>query len=171
MSSLKQRIDAAARSFVLEILEVVRTTPVHELERLLARPEAAPPPRKKVRAARKPPESRRWQQRPAEHPAPPSHDAFDVTSPELLLVAELQGKAMGGGAPPNHVTREAVPAAAPHETEATQDVRSSPAAAHPMPAQPPAVADPRSALRPGESLARADGAGIVIRREGRSKRR
>jgi hypothetical protein len=204
MSSLKQRIDAATQSLVHDILELVRTTPVHELERLLSHPGGRPArsagpasmpsglPIDDVRAVRrrrgpsKPREERgrakasrrdapaaRIPQPPRRH-APADHgpsDAFDVTAPELLLVAELQGKA----------GREAVEAGEPASfIDTTQDVKSAtglfatgegPRQAPAPAATPPAPANPRATLRPGESLARANAAGIVIRREGRAKRR
>jgi hypothetical protein len=186
MPSLSQRLEAAARDFVSGVLEVIRETPIDELRALHA-PSAATPrlvregaherpvakrshtksrsspgaasseaPRKIEKPGR--PTVRGLRDRPQDPEQVASQGAFDVTSPELLLLARPVAEAKGLATAPSPA-----PSAPPPETEANRD---GAAAAPPSPSNERPHAEPT--LRPGETVARANGAGIVIKREKRA---
>jgi hypothetical protein len=183
MPSLKQRIEAAAHEFIVGVLGLIRTAPLGEVTELMSpafgafreelRHEATPPvlpARKHARSQRGKPagrDTRRARTMPAparkldtREDGPPPPGDFDVTTPELLLVGESAAIQAGGNV---SVEAATIPAAPTEEPPA-----ADPASAL---APPPERARHEASLRPGESVARSNGAGIVIRRTKRSKNR
>ena len=180
MPSLKQRIEAAAHEFIVGVLGLIRTAPLGEVTELMSpafgafreelRHEATPPvlpTRKHAGSKRAGRDTRRARAMPAparrvdaREDAPPPPGDFDVTTPELLLVGESAAIQAGGNV---SVEAATIPAAPTEEPPA-----ADPASAV---APPPERARHEASLRPGESVARSNGAGIVIRRTKRTKNR
>lgn len=189
MPSLKQRIEAAAHEFVAGVLELLRTAPLGEVMELMAsapregrrralgppispsiRPSLSPPlsppillPSKQTsrkeagKGAAKPTRPARSRLAPARRldaheDAPPPPGDFDVTTPELLLVGE----------PAAATAERRMPAILEPPTAAPASALEPP---------PPEPVRPEATLRPGESVARSNGAGIVIRRTKHTKNR
>jgi hypothetical protein len=148
MPSLKQRIDDAVQTLVEDVLDLIRTTSLRELEELVSPAPPPPAPAARPPVPRRPPAKKKpaTRERPERLRAPEVQSQFDVTSPELLLAAEPQQEPVSTKVP----------------TEAPLPVSTPPAAV------PAVTMPPVPTLRPGETVARASASGIVIRREKRA---
>jgi hypothetical protein len=185
MPSLKQRIDDAVQTLVEDVLDLIRTTSLRELEELVS-PGAAParptlprrkPPKKSAaspeqgigrneKSAASPEQGTgRTERSTAGRGKVPRHDrkpARERTegrrAPEAQSQFDVTSPELLLAAEPQ---REA--ASAKVATEAAPLPQSAPPAAGPTVTMPPVPT-----LRPGESVARATASGIVIRREKRA---
>jgi len=154
--------------FVDDVLRALRGASLDDLRDLLAPERDAPlrPPQRRVSVVRREPTRRSARPRPAKRKAAtapssePTAPVVDVAepAPEPPVVAEITDpEGLLAGAP----TLERAPTPAHGAPQAAAEPEPPPSAARP-------TVSPTAALREGESLARAAGVGLVIRRAKRA---